>query len=468
MTPDEFAKEDATGLLALVDGAEVKPDELISTAIEATRRCNPDLNFVASLEETHAGVSPSACIPTFIKDIGSHVQGLPFWNGCKLFDGLRTPNDSNFGRMLKDARCVALGVATAPEFSLEGHCHSVLFGKTRNPWDKDRSPGGSSGGSAVAVATGCVPVAHASDIAGSIRVPAAWCGVIGLKPSRGRGSTGPAREEAGFGLANNFVLTRTVRDTALFLDKLSRHFPGDPFEVPVPEAGFTQGLHTLGAEKLKIAMILPDAPADPEPKEVGAAVQAVAAELEDQGHVIVPVAKAEAAPDPDAIISLVKVWHAGFADQMDQVARRVGRQVNGDTMGTTALAAYELSKTIDLATFFAAKEHIYAVRRQAAAALGNFDLCLSPTSAQLPPKWDAVAPITDDQSLVDHAVEKMFPTFEFTFMHNLCGTPAMSLPLGQSVTGLPIGIQLSAKFGREDVLLSVAKHLEETPLWMRC
>ncbi|MEL7098501.1 MAG: amidase [Pseudomonadota bacterium] len=465
MTPDEYAELDATELALLVQKRDLKSEDILSAARQRAQYWDTGLNFVASLNDAPSELAASHCIPTFFKDLGSHCPSFPFWNGCKLFDGERAPALSNFGRSLIDAGTVPIGVSTAPEFSLEGHTQSELFGKTRNPWDPSRSPGGSSGGAAVAVATGSVPVAHASDIAGSIRLPAAWCGIVGLKPSRGRGSIGPVREEAGFGLANNFVVTRSVRDTAFFLDALSRHFPGDPFELSMPEGGFRAAMNARDPGRLKIAMTLPEPQDGPDAAEIAMAVERVASALEAEGHVIVPVAKPGATPDPEAMIALVTVWHAGFAAQMDQVAARLGRKVDSSTMGPTAFAAYEYSKTIGLDGFLAARHQIFTMRREMGTTLRDYDLWLTPTSAKLPTPWNEVAPIGPGQSLVDHAVEKMFPLFEFTFGHNICGTPAISLPLGQATNGLPIGVQIGAKFGREDDLLRVSKLLESSELW---
>ena len=288
---------------------------------------------------------------------------------------------------------------------------------------------------------------------GAGAAPAAWCGVVGLKPSRGRVSAGPMRDEAGFGLASNFVLTRTVRDVARFLDPFARPCPGDPFSLPAPEAGYAGLLTRTATPRLRIA-VTGAAPGTP--------AQAVALLLEEMGHAVTEVDGL--LPDAEALMALADVWHGGFDATVDATAARKGL-VPEAVLGPTALAAYRHAGTIDLNAFLAAQLHLNTVRRAIGRRLAPYDLWLTPTTPGPAPAWADVHPIGPDAPFRTHVTGQMAPIFAFTFVHNILGTPAISLPLGQTGTGLPLGVQLGAKSGREDLLVLVSRDLEAARPW---
>lgn len=361
MTPETYSRSDATTLAQMIRNGEACRDELHETAVQAAAAANAKFNFALALtvdaSEQTRGEGALCGVPTLIKDINGHITGYPVCFGSRLCQSQTSKQSTHVGLGIQQAGMDVIGVSSAPEFSLEGHTCNLLSGDVRNPWAIDRSPGGSSGGAAAAVASGAVPVAHGSDIAGSIRVPAAWCGCIGLKPSRGRISSGPAKDEGGFGLATNMFLTRTVRDTAATLDALSRPFPGDPFSIPAPGGSFLASLVNGGLHgSLRIAVSVEGRMGIPVEPQTAAAIRDVAGLLEQAGHFV------EEFDDPldgiESLVALTEVWLAGFADQSDGVALAQGLEIDESVFGPVALAAYDWSKGIDLSRFLAALDHL--------------------------------------------------------------------------------------------------------------
>ncbi|WP_417679466.1 amidase [Pseudodonghicola sp.] len=467
MTPHDYSDLDALTLAALLKAGDISVREAHEAAVAATAKANSAFNFALVLQQDQDPQpalqdGPLAGVPTLIKDINGHLAGYPIRFGSRLYNGVTSPSSTHVGLGIARAGMDVIGVSSAPEFSLEGHTHNRLTGDVRNPWAPDCSPGGSSGGAAAAVASGAVPVAHGSDIAGSIRVPAAWCGCVGLKPSRGRVSSGPGRDEGGFGLASNMFLTRTVRDCAAALDALSHPFPGDPFAIPVPERGFL-ALVQRGEPlpPLRIAVSGPGSMGLAVEAETLATLDAIAALLEKLGH------RVEAIADPldgiDSLVALTDVWLAGFADQSDAVAGSLGRRIDETTFGPVALAAYEHSKRLDLRRFLGAVDHLNRSRRRIGTVLEPYDIWLSPvTAAPAPRIVDLPPPATEFR---DHVERGMAPAFQHTIAQNILGTPAISLPLAWHSDGRPIGLQLSARPGREDLLLRLAVLLEQRRPW---
>src|SRR5690349_6243943 len=235
----EYAGYDATGLAELVAKKQVTPKELAETAAAAIAAANPKVNSVVetypdridSLDEKTLGNGPFRGVPFLIKDIGQHLDGRKFECGSRLMKGFVVEGDSHVGKLFKEAGLNIIGRSNAPEYSIAGTSENALYGNTSTPWREGYCAGGSSGGGAAAVASGMVPMAHGSDIGGSIRIPASFCGGVGLKPSRGRVSAGPRVEEGGWGLAMNFGQTKTIRDTAALLDAMAKPQVGDPFWI---------------------------------------------------------------------------------------------------------------------------------------------------------------------------------------------------------------------------------------------
>ena len=466
MTPQAYSDLDALALAALLKAGDISVREVHELAVAATAKANGAFNFALDLQDRGPLPAlpngPLAGVPTLIKDINGHLEGYPIRYGSRLYEGITSPKSTHAGLGIARAGMDVIGVSSAPEFSLEGHTANLLTGDVRNPWATDRSPGGSSGGAAAAVASGAVPIAHGSDIAGSIRVPAAWCGCIGLKPSRGRVSSGPAKDEGGFGLATNMFLTRTVRDAAATLDALSGPFPGDPFRIPRPEASFLASLASGGSRgSLRIAVSVEGSMGIPVEPETAAAIRDVASLLAQAGYLV------DQLDDPldgiESLVALTEVWLAGFADQSDRVAAALGRNIDDTVFGPVALAAYEWSKRIDLARFLAAIDHLNRSRRQMGKALEAYDIWLSPVTPSPAPRIaDLPAPCSNFRDHIEHG---MAPAFQHTVAQNVLGAPAISLPLARHSDGRPIGVQLTAQAGREDLLLQLAAFFEETRPW---
>lgn len=459
MELDEYARYDAVGLAALMRAGEVTADEVEAVARHALERVGMELNalalplFPAALE--HSADGPFAGVPFLIKDMPM-AQGVPFSVGSRSLVGLAARRDSDLMTRFRAAGLVTLGVTTAPEMAISFATESVKHGVTRNPWDLERGAGGSSGGSAALVAAGAVPLAHGGDGAGSLRIPASCCGLVGLKPSRGRIPCGPDTGELGFGMAVDFALTRTVRDTAHLLDAVHGPGAGDKYTAPPPARPYAEEL-TAEPAGLRVAVTTQawsGAPVDP---EVAAATQRVGQVLEQMGHA---VAEASPAVDWDTVVHTTRTQLAAVAapwlmsprqphpSKLEAVSRQVLKEA-------AALSA------VDLMAGFDAQNR---VTRTLAAFFTSHDLLITPTLAQLPATHGTLD-YDNPAHTVSSWLEAMFAYGPFTMVFNTTGQPAISLPLGRSSSGLPIGVQLAAPYGREDLLLQVAARLEEAFPW---
>lgn len=465
----EYATLDATAIAELVRRGEVTPRELAVSAASAFERVNGELNAVIEtypdriedLDEGTLGNGPFRGVPFLIKDVGGHEKGRLVEFGSRLCEGMRVQQQTWLFRLLRASGVNVLGRSNAPEFSISGTTENALYGNTSTPWRKGHSSGGSTGGGAAAVASGMVPMAHGSDIGGSIRIPASWCGGVGLKPSRGRISFGPAMDEGGFGMAMNFVQTRSVRDSAAMLDCLCEPQPGDPFIIPRPDRPYAD-VAREAPPGLRVAWSVKpvmDAPVDP---EVAAAVERVAALLADMGHVVV-----EDQPpfDADAInAKFLDLWFFGFDRRMEGYAAQTGRKVGADTLQPVTLKLYEYAKGVDPHRFMDALAFMNGVRREFGEFFTRHDIWLTPTTAQVSPAHGIY-----DQGRDDVSVEEFLPLSErpvqFTLPYNVAGTPAISLPLALHSNGLPIGVQLGAGPAAEHLLLQLATRLEEALPW---
>jgi amidase len=470
MKVSEYASYDATGLANLVSKGEITPTELARTAAEAIEALNPKINAVVELyadrvdelDETTLLPGPFHGVPYLIKDIAGHLDGRKVEFGSRLCAGLvTTDGDTNLGRMFKAAGLNIIGRSNTPEYSMSGTTENVLYGNTSTPWREGYSAGGSTGGGAAAVAAGMVPMAHGSDIAGSIRIPAALCGGVGLKPSRGRVSVGPKIDEGGWGLAANFAQTKTIRDTAALLDCLGAPQPGEPFVIARPSESYAT-LVGWEAPRLRIGWStkpLNDRPVDPEIVE---AVQRTAKVLAGLGHIV-----AEDHPDydgEDAAQRMLDVWFFDFPKRIDGYAAQTRRKPGPDTLEPVTLAIYEYAKTITTTQFLTAHASLNTMRRRLGPYFQRHDLWLSPTTAAVAEPWGNYNLGRTDltpQAYMAH----IFRQIQFCFPHNVMGTPAISLPLAMHSSGLPIGVQLGARPGEDHLVLQVAAQLEREMGW---
>ncbi len=466
----EYARHDALGLAQLVARGEVSPRELALTARAAIEAINPQINAVVetyddrieALDEAQLGSGPFRGVPFLIKDVFGHEAGRRIEFGSRLCRGMVAPQDTHVAELLRASGVNILGRSNAPEYSMAGTTENALYGNTSTPWRHGYSAGGSTGGGMAAVIAGIVPIAHGSDIAGSIRIPASWCGGVGLKPSRGRVSFGPMLDENGYGLATNFVQTKSVRDTAAMLDCLAVPQPGDPFVIPKPAESYAT-LATRAPQPLRI--VLTTAPLMGLPVDAGvvAATRETAALLASMGHHV-----EEAAPQFDGMAALrqmMDIWFFGFDARIALYASRTGLKPGPDTLEPVVLAIWEHACRITPAQFQAAMAGLNAARRTLGRFLAHYDLWLTPTTTRTAEPWGNYNLGRGDVRY-DAVAEALYrPIAQFTLPHNIMGTPAISLPLAMHADGLPIGVQLGAKPAQEHLLLQLAAQLEAARPW---
>lgn len=468
MTPEEYAACDGVALAGLIARAEVSVAEVTAAARAAIDRVNPTVRAIVDLYEDRfrnpeEGLpdGPLRGVPFLIKDVGDHFGGRRIEHGSRLCVGYVVPEDDYYATMVKGTGVNLVGRSATPEFSMALCADTVLYGATSNPWKLNYSTSGSSGGAAAAVASGMVPIAHASDLGGSTRGPAAWCGTVGLHPSRGRVSAGPRQSEAGDGMTQSSVVTRTVRDTAVMLDALSVPQPGDPFIIRRPDRPYVDFLAGIQG-KLRIGWwagpLIEDAPVDP---EVAAAVERTARVLEDMGHHV-----EESRPDFDLAALdrvLVDLWYFRFDQYLDSLGERSGRKVGPDTVERASLMFYEWAKERSVDAYLQALEDLNTYRRRIGAWFTRFDIWLTPTCAQAA-QPNGIYGMNVDVPPHEFLQREQRPC-QFMVWANVCGAPALSLPLAQHSNGLPIGIQMGAKPGFEEHLIGLGAELEQAMPW---
>ena len=467
----EYARYDALGLAELVAKKEVTARELAESAAAAIAAVNPALGAVVetypdrieALDERTLGSGPFRGVPFLIKDVYGHETGRRIEFGSRLCKDMRVLASTHVFELLQASGVNVLGRSAAPEYSMAGTTEGALYGNTSTPWRQGYSAGGSSGGSMAAVVAGIVPIAHGSDIAGSIRIPASLCGGVGLKPSRGRVSYGPALDENGFGLGQNFVQVKSVRDAAAMLDCLAVPQPGDPFLIPRP----TESYAALASERpprLRIGWStegLMGLETDP---EVAQAVARTAALLADMGHEV-----SEESPEPigvEAMAAMTAVWFFGFDLRLAGFAERSGRRIGPDTLEPMTLTIYEYARRLTPAQFLAATAVINAVRRRLGRYFTRYDAWLSPTTTRVAEPWGNYNLGRPDVTIDELAEKLLRPTCQFTLPHNIMGTPAISLPLAMHSAGLPIGIQLGTRPAQEHLALQLGAELERAAPWV--
>ena len=466
----EYAAYDALGLAALVASGQVSPRELALTAAAAIAAVNPSLNAVVEtypdriegLDERTLGPGPFRGVPFLIKDFFGHEAGRTIEFGSRLCRGMISQQDTYLFKLFRAAGLNVLGRSAAPEYSMAGTTENALYGRTSTPWKHGYSSGGSTGGGMAAVAAGIVPIAHGSDIAGSIRIPASFCGGVGLKPSRGRVSLGPLQDENGFGLGQNFVQTRSVRDAAAMLDCLAVPQVGDPFLIPRPADSYAS-LARQRSPSLRVGWSTRPLMGFPVDGEVAQAVERTAAQLAGMGHQVV-----EESPEFDglqAMRHMTDVWFFGFDQRIDGYAKRSGHAIGPDTLEPITYKIYEHAKAMKPAAFIAAIAGMNIARRQLARFFTRHDVWLCPTTSRVAEPWGTYNLGRADVALEDLAEEIFRGPCQFTLPHNVLGVPAISLPLAMHSSGLPIGVQLAAAHASEHVVLQLAAALEEALPW---
>jgi Asp-tRNA(Asn)/Glu-tRNA(Gln) amidotransferase A subunit family amidase len=461
----DYEAHDGLGLATLVKRGEVSAGELLDAACERMQRRNPALNAVvtplieAARNTVIGGVpaGPFEGVPFLVKELVASVAGVPSTSASRLYARQMPAADSEVVARMRRAGLVIVGKTNSSEFGLSPATESRLFGVTRNPWREGLSPGGSSGGSAAAVAAGIVPLAHATDGGGSIRIPASCCGLFGLKPTRARITAGPEGGEGLSGLAMQHVVSRSVRDSAALLDAIAGPMPGDPYTAPPPARPYLAEVSTPpGRLRIGFARSAPTGVAV-HPHCI-AAVEDVARLCEQLGHQV-----EEAAPEFDAQALRDGFGQVFAAHTMANVARATGGELpDRDLIEPLTYALAERGRGIGAAAFILAVHGLHRQARRMAGFFERYDVWLTPTLAQPPQPIGHFDFMSGD---VDGWLRKLDAFLPFTYPFNVSGQPAMSVPLHWSPDGLPIGCQFAARYGDEALLYRLAGQLEQARPW---
>ncbi|TCB48353.1 amidase [Acinetobacter terrestris] len=487
MNLSEYLQYDGLGLAKLVANKEVSSSELLNLALERANHTNPKLNAIIIPMHDYAQkrtqqelTGPFAGVPFLVKDLFQEYAGYPTSYGCK---GLKRINhisehNSEIVNRWENAGIVTFGRTNTPEFGIKGITEPDAWGTCHNPWNLKHNSGGSSGGSASAVAAGIVPIAGAGDGGGSIRIPASYCGLFGLKPSRGRTPWGPQMSEAMHGAAIQHILAKTVRDSAAMLDATHGAEHSSLFKIEHPKSSYLDAMQHA-SKKLKIAFSTHSPIGTHVSKDAIAAVQHTAKLLESLGHTVV-----EDTPPIDGMAlakDFITTWFSQFSYILDQIKQQYQAKNSDFELDSLALAAFGGQTT--------ALEYIHNLNNWGVYAtkmnhfFDRYDLYLTPATATVAPKngeikipnWQKPilksllklrkAHLLAQGKLVDQIVKENLKWVPFTQLANITGLPAMSVPLYWNQDNLPLGSQFIAPFAREDLLLQLANQLEQAQPW---
>lgn len=470
MTDSDLMFKPAIELAAMVREGEVSARELVQTSLERIEALNPTLNAFVDVDAERALAAaerigpgderPFAGVPVAIKN-NRPVRGLRLTFGCRLMEHNMCEYDHNITRRLRNAGFVIVGTTTLPEYGILPTTEARIFGPTRNPWDLDRTPGGSSGGAAAAVAAGLVPVAHGNDGGGSIRIPAACCGLVGLKPARGRISAAPELGDSSLGIDG--MLTRTVADTAAILDVLAGYETGDATWAPPPAEPFAHAAATLPG-RLRIAATVQPPIADAVVDPMCARAVAEAGELlRSLGHEVEEVEPPWQADGLSELFGAVFSNHIALSIAYSAtVAGRAPHAIGEADMEPMSWAIYSMIGHMSAVDGMAAAVRLQAFARHLVSFLAPYDALLTPALAERP------LPL----GTLDTAAPEPMSTFTrsglftpFTPVFNATGQPGIALPLYEGEDGLPLGVQLVGRPAGEGALLGLATQIEEALPW---
>jgi amidase len=462
----DYDRYDALGLAELIRLGHVSAAEVLEEAIARAEAVNERLNAVVIKDyeaaRRRAGEalpdSPLAGVPFLIKDI-TYQRGLPCTFGSRLFADNVPDHDAEIVARYRRAGLVLFGRTNTPEFGLNVTTEPALYGKCRNPWNLEHTTGGSSGGAGAAVGARVLPVAHATDGGGSIRIPAACCGLVGLKPTRARNPQGPDVGEGWSGMSTQHVVSRSVRDSAAFLDATQGPALGDPYCAP-PVSGSYLDQHSQSPGRLRIALdtaALTGMPTDP---VCIAAVESAARLCESLGH-IVEEASAEFDRQAFRVATAVAI-SASIANQIDARLAELGRALRDGDIEPNSRATVEYGRTQAAAQLAAAVQTIHRTGRRVAEFHQRYDVMLTPTLVSPPVPLGWLDTVNLDRATFG---ERFARFWGFTNLQNATGQPAISLPLYWSDAGLPIGVQFVGRFGDDLLLLQLAAQLEQARPW---
>ncbi|MGF6114617.1 amidase [Janthinobacterium lividum] len=465
----EYTSFDGLGLAQLLREGDVSSAELHDAAMRACAAVNPRINAVVELWPADLSVidkaAPFAGVPFLIKDVAVTMAGQRSEAGSRLGAGHVAQADSHLMTQFRQAGLVTFGRTSTPEMAFATTTEPVLYGATRNPWNLALSAGGSSGGAAAAVAAGIVPLAHATDAAGSIRVPAASTGLFGFKPSRGRVSNGPAMDEIFSGLGVQLGVSRTVRDSAALLDAVQGVLPGEPYVTSPPSHSWLSQV-SAAPGKLRIGVQRAACNGAHPVPAVDAALDTTVRLLQSLGHHVEEVQAPLGVSWQAFVHANASIWCANLVPWIDALAQESGRAVSLDNLEAATLACYRHGQTISALDFVAALDVRNTVTRQAGALFEQYDVLLTPTMPDVP--WQ-LGRYGEKEEQLDGVgwTARLFEHSPYTPLANVAGLPAMSVPLSMSNEGLPIGMQFMAGYARDGVLLRLAGQLERAAPWVQ-
>jgi amidase len=462
----DYDEHDGLGLASLVRTKAVKSEELLDAAIARVEARNPRLNAVVmklydfARQAIASGLpdGPFRGVPFLLKDLNAPLAGVRTTRGSRFFADVVPSEDGELTKRLKRAGLVIFGKTNTCEFGLSLTCEPQYWGATRNPWDLERTPGGSSGGAAAAVAARIVPMAHAADGFGSIRVPAACCGLVGLKPTRARNSLAPFLGEAVAGLVGEHAVTRTVRDCAALLDVTAGSAEGDPYVAPPPDRPF---LKEVGAEPGRLRIAFTEGArsgitVDPDCRRVLHDTALLCANL---GHAV-----EETDPGLDSPLAWRTFVTLVAPNMMVNIANHptAGRLPRADEVEKVTWATAKLGEAVRAIDYIRATQTVHRMGRQLARFHRDVDVLLTPALSIPPVRLGWLDMMIDDVHEYWRRIEEFSP---FTVWFNITGQPAMTIPIGHTAAGLPIGVQAVARYGDEATLFRLAGQLEAAAPW---
>ena len=480
---DDLIGYDAIALGKLIRDGKVKPTELLELTIQRIEHLNPKLNAVIHKmydqaraiardcdSRSHRSASPETIFygaPFLLKDLVAEYKGTPFHEGSRAVEGYVSKLDTELVKRQKAVGLIVVGKTNTPEFGLLPTTEPELYGPTVNPWDPTLTPGGSSGGSAAAVAAGIVPMAHGNDGGGSIRIPASCCGIFGLKPTRGRNSLGPLFGDIGSGIVCEHAVTRTVRDSAALLDSTSRPDPGDPYYAPSPQRPFLEEVgREVGSLKIGFLTSVPEGwgvetQLHPDCEE---AAKDAAQLCESLGHIVEEIATKEL-----GYPNLFKVYGSLFSCLTGHFIayweKELDKELRQDQFEPLTWTSYQAGLKRTGAYYLGVVEELQRFSRKIARFYNesDYDVILSPTMTIPPTKLGAFQPTSDDPMRGFRASSAFCA---FTEIQNITGQPAMSVPLFWNEGNVPIGVEFAGRFGDEATLFRLAAQLEQARPWI--
>lgn len=464
---EDLAYMDAIGQAELVRRKEIEPIELIKFTFERIDQLNPTLNAIVTPMYDHAlrivggniPEGPFSGVPYLLKDLIASYAGVPTTAASNLLKEHIPSYDSELVRRIKKAGLVVVGKTNTPEFGILPTTEPRMFGPCRNPWDLDRTPGGSSGGSAAAVAAGIVPMAHGNDAGGSIRIPSSCCGVFGLKPTRARNPLGPDFGDIMAGLVVEHAITRSVRDSAALLDATSGPDNGDPYWPPIHSRPFLEEVDT-DPGRLRIGYTSRAAIDVPIDVENTNAVEDTVALCIELGHDVV-----EAPPQYDGEL-LAEAWtilyQAWLATTLGEIKKSRGTPIGPEEVEPFTWSMYEAGQKISAIEYLLALDAIQKIAREVGDFFRDFDVWLTPVLAKLPPKLGTFDPPPEDPISVHYVARAFTPICPIS---NVTGQPSMSVPVYWTAEGLPVGSHFVGRFGDEATLFRLAGQIENARPW---